>query len=293
MMLGAWCQTKRKKKEGERKHRTERLLSGLDPSVGEEDQMQLPPWLHVVKPAVPGGRRDGEQPGSLRRAQIIKSSDCRAGHIKKLIGLHVAPCCGHPWAKSCLDASRQLRQIVWLKIRLEHCQCPCLEAPLKNEGTCVWEPRLGRELLMNNVPAFVARTHSSFQLLEKTKPLKPEFTTFHWSSIWLELQDASPQAKFVSVKICFLLKKLFKMWNLKSSKNSRQYVQLQNWLALNQVYHKQKAELTIFILTALGWLKFGARINNFFPHSLQENTWHGLGVLSNVLTPFLAISCLH
>lgn len=42
------------------------------------------------------------------------------------------------------------------------------------------------------------------------------------------------------------------MWNLKSSKNSRQYVQLQNWLALNQVYHKQKAELTIFILTALG-----------------------------------------
>lgn len=95
-MLGARCQTKRKKKEGERKRRTERLLSGLDPGVGEEDQMQLPPWLHVVKHAVPEGRQDGEQPGSLRRAQIIKSSDCRAGHIKKLIGLHVAPCCGHP-----------------------------------------------------------------------------------------------------------------------------------------------------------------------------------------------------
>lgn len=197
---------KKERKKGKEKPWTERLLSGPDPHVGEEDQMQLPPWQHVVKPVVPEGRRDGEQPGSLRRAQIIKSSDCRAGHIKKLIGLHVAPCCGHPWAKSCLDASRQLRQIVWLKIRLEHCQCPCLEAPLKNEGTCVWEPRLGRELLMNNVPALVARTHSSFQLLEKTKPLKPEFTTFHWSSIWLELQDASPQAKFVSVKICFLLK---------------------------------------------------------------------------------------
>ena len=94
--LGARRQTKRKKKEGERKHGTERLLSGPDPRVGEEDQMQLPPWLHAAQPAAPEGRRDGEQPGSLRRAQIIKSSDRRAGHIKKLVGLHVAPCCGHP-----------------------------------------------------------------------------------------------------------------------------------------------------------------------------------------------------
>lgn len=84
------------KERREKKAPNREAVVRVGPSRWREDQMQLPPWLHVVKPAVPEGRRDGEQPGSLQRAQIIKSSDCRAGHIKKLIGLHVAPCCGHP-----------------------------------------------------------------------------------------------------------------------------------------------------------------------------------------------------
>lgn len=54
------------------------------------------------------------------------------------------------------------------------------------------------------------------------------------------------------------------MWNLKLSKNNIQYVQLWNLPGLSQVYHKQKAELSIFNFSALGWLKFWAIINNIF-----------------------------
>lgn len=61
-----------------------------------------------------------------------------------------------------------------------------------------------------------------------------------------------------------LVRNNFKMWNLKLSKNNIQYVQLWNLPGLSQVYHKQKAELSIFNFSALGWLKFWAIINNFF-----------------------------
>lgn len=61
-----------------------------------------------------------------------------------------------------------------------------------------------------------------------------------------------------------LVRNNFKMWNLKLSKNNIQYVQLWNLPGLSQVYHKQKAEMSIFNFSALGWLKFWAIINNFF-----------------------------
>lgn len=141
--------------------------------LANEIKCSCPPWMDAVKSVMPEGRLDGKEPIIFEQAQIIKSSYCRAAHIKKLIGLRVASCCGHPWAKSCRDASTQLRQIVWLKIRLEHCQCPCLEALLKNEGHMCVGTKAQTELLVNNVPVFAARTHSSLEHLEKTNCLKP------------------------------------------------------------------------------------------------------------------------